>query len=299
MSSPVPGPAPAGARRPPEVAASTIAYDGHDLAVALASLAGLGFEAVELAHIEGYAEAIDDAVFATGEAARAVALLREHGLRCSAVSAHIDLGAPGAADRMARRLEFCARVGARRVVTNAAPRAEETAFYAAIEVVAREAEQTGTVVCLENPGNGVPNVLDGGAGAVEVMRRLAHPLVRLNYDFANALSHFPWRFSTEQDFLQALPWMEQLHLKDVRRAADGSFSFPALGEGEVDLGAVLSRLGEPAPAVVSLELPLRLRRRPGGSPWRLAEPLSLAFVEDVLARSRTFVLERLAPAAGE
>lgn len=282
-----------------EVALSTVAYDGHDLDVALASAAALGFDAVELAHIEGYADSIDDAVFGEEEGARAAALLRAHGLRCSAVSAHIDLADPRAVARMLARIRYAAAVGARRVVTNAASAARGQDFEATVRALLPHAERLGVALCLENPGSGVPSVLDDGAAAAAILGRLDHPLVRLNYDFANALSHFPWRFAAEADFVQALPWLAQLHLKDVKRGPAGDFSFPALGDGEVDFAAVFRAL-EPAPAVaLSLELPLRLRRRPGGQPWRLPAPLPLPEIEAIVARSRRYLLALLARQASE
>lgn len=276
-----------------ELALSTVAYDGHDLDVALASTAAVGFEAVELAYIEGYADTIDDAVFAGEEAARAAAMLRAHGLRCSAVSAHIDLADPRAVERMISRIRYAAGVGARRVVTNAASLAAGQGFDATVRALLPHAERHGVVICLENPGSGVPNVVNDGATAVAVLERIGHPLLRLNYDFANALSHFPWRFATEADFVQTLPWLEQLHLKDVRRGPAGDFSFPALGEGEVDFTAVIEVLRSERAVALSVELPLRLRRNPGGRPWRLPDPLPREEIDAVVQRSRSFLLDLL------
>lgn len=47
---------------------STVAYDGHPLDVALASLAALGIDTVELAYIEGYSTAFDESVFSASNA---------------------------------------------------------------------------------------------------------------------------------------------------------------------------------------------------------------------------------------
>ena len=56
---------------------STVAYDGHPLDVALASLAALGIETVELAYIEGYSTAFDENVFSTSNAQTVRSALRD------------------------------------------------------------------------------------------------------------------------------------------------------------------------------------------------------------------------------
>jgi sugar phosphate isomerase/epimerase len=79
-------------------------------------------------------------------------------------------------------------------------------------------------------------------------------------------------------------------LKDVQRDAEGGFSFPALGEGEIDFPAIFAALGPRSEVPLSLELPLRLRRRPDGRPWRTPQALELSAINDVVDRSRRYVL---------
>lgn len=273
---------------------STVSFDGYDVTLAIEEIGKLGFDGVELGFIEGYVGNFSDELFGEDSARAIEAALQDAGLPCSAVSGHIDLADSDAVERTALRLRFAARIGSPRLVTNAAVRLNKEEFFRNMESIIREAERSKVIVCLENPGNGVANVIDAGASAAEVMKRIAHPLVRINYDFANTASHAPARstdrFQTETDFEHVLPWLEQLHLKDVRHAENGDFEYPAIGEGEIDFPAVLATLAKKnAKPVLSLEIPVRLRRHPDGSPYRRAEPVAIEEIAETLRRSRTYV----------
>ncbi|HUX21871.1 MAG TPA: sugar phosphate isomerase/epimerase family protein, partial [Spirochaetia bacterium] len=225
---------------------STVSFDGYEVAPAIEEIGKLGFDGVELGFIEGYVGNFSDELFGEDSARRVRAALGSAGLPCTAVSGHIDLSDDNAVERAALRLRFAARVGAPRLVTNAAIRLNEEAFFRNMEPIIREAERWKVIICLENPGNGVGNVIDGGVSAGDVMKRIGHPLVRINYDFANTASHAPAcsaaNFRSETDFIHTLPWLEQLHLKDVRRTSSGDFEYPAIGEGCIDFRSIFLTL---------------------------------------------------------
>lgn len=282
---------------------STVPFDGYDIGLAVAKIAELGFEGVELGFIEGYVGEFSDRLFEESSVRVVRSALAHSGVSCPAVSGHIDLSASDAVARTALRLRFASQVGAPRLVTNAAVRSGERAFYRNMEQIIREAERCSVTICLENPGNGVANVVNDAETGARVMRRIDHPLVKINYDFANTASHFPIdalsRFPAERDFLDILPWLEELHLKDFRLASNGDFEYPALGDGEIDLAAVFDRLAEAEKQpLLSLELPLRLRRHPDGSPYRLRKPVGIEEIIGTLSRSRAFVLRLLEAHAG-
>lgn len=273
---------------------STVAFDGYDVAVAIKEIGKIGFDGIELGFIEGYVGNFSDELFGDESARTVEAVLRSTGLSCSAVSGHIDLACDDAIERAALRLRFAAQVGSPRLITNAAVRSNGEAFFRNMESIIREAERSKVIVCLENPGNGIENVIDDGLSAVGVLKRIGHPLVRMNYDFANTASHAPAsstaHFQTEQDFRHILPWLEQLHLKDVRRTPGGDFEYPALGEGCIDFRTVFLTLAERAARPnLSLEIPVRLRRHPDGSPYRLPGPVAIEKIIGVLGRSFDYV----------
>jgi sugar phosphate isomerase/epimerase len=277
-----------------EFACSTLPFDGYDLDEAFSGIAAIGFEAVEIAFIEGYTNEFSDELFNQKSALRTRKLLGAAGLRCSAVAGHIDLSEATAVERMTRRIQFCSEIGASRVITNAARISRGMEFFSNIEKLIPLVEQANVSICLENPGNGVENVVNDGASAVAAIKRISHPLFRINYDFANTLSHFPDRFPAETDFEQTLPWLAQVHLKDVKRGVNNNFFFTALGEGMIDFRTIFATLLEArSTATICLELPLRLRRREDGSPYRREGPIALKEISAILSRSRDFVTSGL------
>lgn len=269
---------------------STVAFDGHDLETAFRGVHDAGFQWVELAFIEGYVADFNEELFGEQNARSVRSRLAGSHLRCSGVSAHIDLGRHDSIDRMARRIDFCRAVEATRVVTNAAPLEREADFFRNMDRIVPLAEDAGVTVCLENPGDGVPNVINDGASAAAVASRLASPSVKINYDCGNTFSHFHTRFPAENDFAPVLGSLEQLHLKDVTVASDGHYEYPALGEGQIDFAAMANTLGDTESiAVLCLEIPLRLRRTAAAEPYRNDARLSPARIVEVIDASRRLV----------
>ena len=64
------------------VSVSLVAYDGYDLATALQSISGLGFQVVELAQIAGNLETFDERYLDRSHAEIARDLLALYGLTC-------------------------------------------------------------------------------------------------------------------------------------------------------------------------------------------------------------------------
>lgn len=270
---------------------STVAFEGYDLERALEGVAAAGFEWVEPAFIEGYAENFRESIFEDEKAEKLRLLLSRCGLRCSGVSAHIDLGKTDSLERIERRIRYCEAVGSPRVITNAAGIPGETQFYRNMDRIVPLAERAGVVLCLENPGDGRPNVVDDGASAAAVAGRLGSPFVRINYDGGNTFSHFGRRFAAESDCGLVGEWMEQIHVKDVRRLSSGTYEYPELGEGEIVFPTMAAGLvHSKSVKVLSLEVPLRMRRNPDASPYRIARVPSVDNIVAALGRSRARVL---------
>ena len=103
--------------------------------------------------------------------------------------------------------------------------------------------------------------------------------MRLNYDPGNTASHRPNRIDAAVDAIAALPGCAHFHLKDVRRDADGGWSFTVPGEGEIDCDAIMAALAGAPALPFAVELPLRLRRRADAQPVRRPEPVPLAEIE--------------------
>jgi sugar phosphate isomerase/epimerase len=269
---------------------SAAPYDGYPLDRMLESLARLGATHVEPAHVPGYTERFDESVFAEGKAAEYEAALHRHGIRCHAVSAHMDLGRADAVEAFKRRMDFARRLGARVINTFTAKRRRAKQFYANVEPLARHAEALDMWIGLENPGDGCDDLLNVAADAPQMLSRIGSVHVGLNYDVGNTVSHRP-ELDVAQDAMQALPCCVHMHLKDVRGSSDGWF-FTPLGEGEVGLGTLLRAVaGTDLP--VSIEIPMRLHRRPDAKPGRARYRVPLADIETTLQASLRYVRQHL------
>ena len=143
---------------------------------------------------------------------------------------------------------------------------------------------------LENPGDGCDELLNVAADAPQMLSRIGSARVGLNYDVGNTVSHRP-ELDAAQDALQALPCCVHMHLKDGRGSADGWF-FTPLGQGEVGLGTLLRAVaGTDIP--VSIDIPMRLHRRPDAKPGRARYRVPLADIETTLQTSLRYVRQRL------
>ena len=275
------------------ISISTGAFDGYDLETALAEIAGLGLAHVELAFIEGYMRPFGEDFFTPANSAHLRRLMDRYGLSCLAFSSHINLGATGAVKILTGRMMFARSLGARIIITNAAPKEQEAHFIENIRHLAREARSLGLTIALENPGDGQDNVFNTGADGARLIDRIGSEEVRINYDFGNLVSHRFQKVRPEEDYLPAAPVTSHYHLQDVACTGQGG-RFTEIGRGQIDYGRILeglSALEEPIP--LSLEIPLRIIRGLDALPIRAAEPVELKKIRETLKRSLAFVRANL------
>lgn len=262
-------------------AVSTAAFDGYPLEVALDEVAALGVQGVEPAFIQGYTE-FDEDSFTEGAAARLGRALAERGLAAPSLSAHLNLAAEGAGDRLARRIAFAGRLGTAVLITNAGPAAGRDAILARIGEAIPSLEAAGVTLALENPGHGRGDLIGRGAQGAALIAHLGTPRVRLNVDVGN---YRTYAGAVEPHLSTALPLAACAHLKDMAEAGP-DWRFAPLGEGLVDwpaVGAARARLAPGLP--VALELPLRLFRPSRGDPVRARDAVPLPLIRSALRRS--------------
>ena len=267
---------------PSFISVSTAAYDGYGFDVILPSLARCGIRNVEFAFIDGYVEVFTDSDFTAAFAAELKSEMQRHGQQCRYFSGHIDLGIENAAARLEARCRFAASLGASFVITNAATRERAETFFAQADTLAAIAENYGLRILLENPGNGVPNLLDHACDAPLLLERLNSQSFGINYDIGNLLAHRPAREPLE-DARAAMNIADHFHLKPCARR-EGGIDFVPLGAGDVnDTALALELLRQNKP--FSLELPFRLHRDANAQPWRDEQPLPLDVIESRISCS--------------
>ena len=281
------------------ISVSAAPYDGYAFPQVLESLASCGVRHVEPAFIVGYTEAFDETAFAPDKARQYANWLADSDLGCFAFSSHIDLGRPDAVEVFRGRMDFAARLGARIINTHAAARRLSDGFFNNIEILARHAEQLDMVIGLENPGDGSDNLINTAQDGIDLLARLGHERVRLNYDAGNTISHRPAQrpggVDPAADALLALPHCGHVHIKDVR-VTDAGYFFTPLGEGDIDCAAIVRAVATTS-VNLSIELPLRLHRLPNAQPQRHSDPVPQAELEAVIRASLAFVERELAGTA--
>jgi sugar phosphate isomerase/epimerase len=277
---------------------SAAPYDGYPLGVTLDSLANCGVSHVEPAYIVGYTEPFTEEAFEETAATAYRQAMATSGLRCHAVSAHMDLGTPDAREIFRRRMDFARSLGAGIINTNASLRVHAKQFRTNIDALAEHGAAIGLVIGLENPGNGEDDLVNTAADGVALVRAIGSPQVRLNFDPGNRVSHVKDDADAAEEGLLALPSCGHFHIKDVKRRADGWY-FVTLGAGDIDYGRVLSNFASYPELPISIEIPLRLHRGPDALPVRRPAPVPLAEIEATLRAGLNFVRGSLPDIGGE
>lgn len=273
----------------PRIAISTACFDGYPLQVALETLSAFEGISIELAYIAGYVENFSEDLFTGTHAGEVVKLLGACGVACSAVSAHTDLATEGGLDRGLRRIRFAAEIGAEKVITNAAAIGNRDSFLSNLDEFAREADRCDIDLLLENPGDGITNVVNDGGSAAELAGAYAGTRVGINYDFGNVISHFRESVRPEADWLPVRQHARYFHLKDVARQ-DDQWYYPELGTGMIDYKAILKTIAlDRNVDSLGLELPLRLRRSLDVPNGRTPQPMGLDEITGTVQRSLEFL----------
>jgi sugar phosphate isomerase/epimerase len=244
---------------PQQITVSTVAYDGYPLKRAVDEIARLGFPLVEPAYIKGYM-AFEESDFEEAGSQAVSRLMQDAGVSALAVSAHMDIGHTDSIAMLARRIRFTAGIGARFTITNATTTDKRDALMRTLEANQALAEDLGIVIALENPGHGPTNLMTDGASGAALIQSIGMDCVRMNYDTSNALTCTEGAVRPEIDVAAALPHAVHVHFKDVIRRQD-TWEYVALGAGEIDYDIINAALAALPGIPITIELPLRLRRR--------------------------------------
>ena len=263
------------------VSVSTMAFDGYSLVQALDELAALGVKYVEPASVDKVFQHLVEEDFCDRRAAWLRAELLVRGLSCLSLSAHMDLTQPDSVDRFHRRLEFARNIGARCVNSIAGPAGNLAGFHANIPAIAERARDLGVVIALENHGD----LLDREQQALDFIREVNHPAIRVNYDTGNAWYYSKGSIDPVEELAVLAPVVAHVHVK-TPKIVDGLLCWAALGDGELDLPALARVLKERMPGVpVSYELSPRQRSRNFEPRWRAPEIPPLPEIRGIINRS--------------
>ncbi len=225
----------------PAVSINTLAYEGYDLTTALREIANIGVSHVELGYTRGWTEGLTEEHFSQAAAVDINRLLSDLGLSSIALSAHIDLTTEDAVDELKKRIDFAKRLGVKIVNTKVGAKSGRRQFEKNIEPIANYAASMKMIIGLENPSEGIDQIITSGQTGAEVVRKIDSDYVKLNYDFGNAFTYSKGAVDPASDYKNALPHACYLHLKDISQI-NGGWVFAQIGQGIVNYDIILKEL---------------------------------------------------------
>lgn len=234
------------------LAANTGGYHAYSLPRALAGIAAAGYRWVEIAAIPGVCEHLP---LTGAPVAQVPRVLADAGLQVSSLSGHTDLTTDTGVAAGCAGVRLCAELGVPILVTAVGGALnedeDENAFRERLPQLLTVAEEYSVTIAIE-----VHGTLTGtGERLATLLTSINHPLLRANYDTANA-DYFAGVPAVD-DLPAVLPQVVHCHLKD-KRGRGHVWDFPPLGQGDVDLPAVLAQFAASdyaGPFSVEVEFP--------------------------------------------
>ncbi len=159
--------------------------------------------------------------------------LDRFGLRPSSLIIRCEMHADDAVQRFAHALNTVAEMGVGLVFTSVKTGGIDRDFvYGRLQDIGDAAAERGIVVAMETH----PDLVTNADVALETMRCVDHPNIRVNFDTANVHYYNEGVDSVDQ-FRKIAHAAAAVHLKDTNGAYQ-TWHFPALGEGIVDFPSI-------------------------------------------------------------
>ena len=167
------------------------------------------------------------------------AQLAEHGLTASSIHGDCDPKRADIAEQIKEQLPAFEKLGCKLmfVSVNKGEQDAET-VYQRLRLAGDAARVGGVTIVMETH----PDLITNADVALETMRGVNHPNVRINFDTAN-LYYYNHEIDCVEQVRKVVDYVAAVHLKDT----DGGYHhwhFPALGQGIVDFAGVFSVLDE-------------------------------------------------------
>ncbi len=218
----------------------TTTYPNHGLEDALRGISKAGFGYVELTSAPAFfTHIVPNPEDMTEEDAKNILdLCSKYGLKVHCVAGHTRLMKENGVNNFKKVIDAAKTFGAGHVTTDTGEvknGQDKQRFFSDMAQIADYAQDKGITVCLEMHGDW----LNTGAIGAEVIGKIGHPNIRLNYDTANVM--FYGGVKAEQDMVNALPYLGFVHLKE-RAGGLKEWNFPAPGEGNLDFNKIFEIL---------------------------------------------------------
>ena len=222
------------------LAITSVTYHPFGLDEALAGIGGAGFTHVELVSIDGHCSHYP--IDPDDDNAQSIqAALDRHGLTLSAIGAGTGLATARGIEQAKRAVELAPKLGINIIVNSIAGPAghdeDLDGFYHHVGAALEHARLHDVIIALELHGNHTGN----GRAMLNVISKINHPNLKINYDTANCMLHGgEWPY---EDLQAVLPHVVNLHLKD-KIGGKGVWNLPPIGLGEIDFERVFNMLDD-------------------------------------------------------
>lgn len=167
------------------------------------------------------------------------ARLDRHGLSASSLQCPVEIEHDDADARLTPHLDAAAALGAGLLfVSVQAGDLDKKVAYERLHRCGVKAAEYGITIGMETH----PDLITNASVALETMRGVDHPNVRVNYDTAN-VHYYNRDVDHVDEMVKVIDFIGSMHLKDT----DGAYKtwcFPTFGEGIVDFKAVFDRLND-------------------------------------------------------
>ncbi|NPV79757.1 MAG: sugar phosphate isomerase/epimerase [Firmicutes bacterium] len=170
------------------------------------------------------------------EAGRVMDEIASHGLQVTSVTLSLnwkEMDIPGFVSGLEAIKQLGAKVIFTSINTGGFDRQE---VYRRLRQFGDKAAEYGVVIAMETH----PDLVTNGDVAVETMKGIDHPNVRINFDTANVY-FYNHDVDAVSELRKVIPYVASIHLKDTNGEYQ-AFHFGALGEGVVDFPGILKIL---------------------------------------------------------
>jgi len=177
--------------------------------------------------------------------------LSRYRLSVGSIQAPCDIKSEDVADQFRTAVEVASRLGANRIFTSVHTGGlDKSIVYERLRRVGDVAAQKDVIVIMETH----PDLVTNGDVALETMKGVDHPNVRINFDTAN-IYYYNEGVDGIEEMRKVLDYIEGVHLKDTN-GQPRTWYFPTLGEGIVDFKKVrelLNARGFYGPFTIEIE----------------------------------------------
>ena len=222
----------------------TNCYGEYGLDAAIAHAPTVGISHLEVAlrphggHLVVPAEVVLTESSSRAQVQAGLAKLQEAGLRASTCNIGADVTTAEGRRVLRARIDLAATLGAKWLTGSFGHPQSKAALYEGVLEVADYAQDRGLLLCLETHPPLVTNADEGLA----TLGDLRHEDVRINWDTGN-IYYYNQDIDGKEELRKIAPHVGHVHLKDSRKGYRDWY-FPALGDGEIDLGSVRSILAD-------------------------------------------------------